>query len=343
MLNRIWKIGELSITLQDVLEDKHKYPLNLRNFQDHCLKEHNEENLRFSLEVFKWKTKFEASTSSENISSANMIFSKYISSEAPKKINISSHVQEDVLLRKESANKTNLVSLDIFDNCIQEIEDIIHRDIFPRFISNIEHKLEHNRSKALALWCFVRPLPSLKEFFTFPTPINEAESRLHQCLSTFQMLLCLVLEWGTGYWYGYLYILYGYFVRTLCGPRLCPNAWFVLYVLSPICNRINLLNNVLVPSAPKRFAQGIGTMFALTYVILINFSINPLFARVISIIHISVAFLAAITGFCVGCYVYSIMYRFRSKSVLEQIQDAQCPGVDLKIVHIRVSPVSDHT
>jgi hypothetical protein len=116
------------------------------------------------------------------------------------------------------------------------------------------------------------------------------------------MIVCLLVGWFTPYWQCYFYIVYGYFARIIAGPRLCPNAWLVLFVLYPVVNKYHLLENEIVPSAPKRFAQTIGLVFAIAYIVLIGYV--PLAARIVSLIHISVSLLAAVTGFCVGCYTY---------------------------------------
>lgn len=63
-----------------------------------------------------------------------------------------------------------------------------------------------------------------RQFFTFPSPVNAAESRLHQGL-----VACLVaLSCSLTYFYGipwlWLYITYGFLMRSLCGPRLDPQV-----------------------------------------------------------------------------------------------------------------------
>ncbi len=54
----------------------------------------------------------------------------------------------------------------------------------------------------------------------------------------------------------------GFLARTLCGPRLDPQAYFVLFVMRPIfVDRLNLLSNTFHPGPPKRLAQFMGLMF----------------------------------------------------------------------------------
>jgi hypothetical protein len=117
------------------------------------------------------------------------------------------------------------------------------------------------------------------------------------------MILFLLIGWFTPYWECYFFVVYGYFVRILAGPRLCPTSWFELLVIYPIVNRLHLLENDIVPSAPKWFAQLGGLFFSVAYVVLMYF--HKTAARVLSIIHTAICLLAATTGICIYSLVYS--------------------------------------
>lgn len=70
------------------------------------------------------------------------------------------------------------------------------------------------RQKELTAW----------QFFTFPSPVDSIESRLHAflCLvvAVFAGLLSALLDF---HWV-WLYLVYGFFARTLFGPRLDPQV-----------------------------------------------------------------------------------------------------------------------
>lgn len=65
---------------------------------------------------------------------------------------------------------------------------------------------------------------TVRRFFTFPSPINSAESRLHACLCTLLVAAALALSWFTGSHWLWVYVAYGYMARALCGPRVDPQV-----------------------------------------------------------------------------------------------------------------------
>jgi hypothetical protein len=194
-----------------------------------------------------------------------------------------------------------------------EIEEIILRDIFPRFIQKVRGEVDNMRARKLALWWLhLNELKSPADLFTFPAFINEAESRLHAYLATILMIVFLLVGWFTPYWQCYYLVLYGYTTRVIAGPRFCPSAWLVLFVLYPIANKYKIFQNEMVPSSPKRFAQAIGIVFSLLYVVLMNYC--PLAARIISVINITVSLLAASTGYCIGCHLHHFLLSLKYRS-----------------------------
>lgn len=96
---------------------------------------------------------------------------------------------------------------------------------------------------------------TLQEFFSFPTPINDAESRLHNSVTWILVCASMLLDYFVGFPYLYFYVLYGFTVRVLTGPRLCPNAFFILYILRPAMVKLGILKNLFLPSPPKRYTM----------------------------------------------------------------------------------------
>ena len=87
-------------------------------------------------------------------------------------------------------------------------------------------------------------------------------------------------------------------MRIISGPRLCPNAWLVIFVFHPLTSKYQLMEDVLVAAKPKRFAQLIGLVMCILYCGLI------LVARIFAILHIFLLVLAGFTGFSLGCLIY---------------------------------------
>jgi len=116
-----------------------------------------------------------------------------------------------------------------------------------------------------------------RTFFTFPDPVNIAEARIHAFCVTLLIPVSIVLDAYAGFPWVMLYILFGFSVRFLSGPRIDPQAHLVLFYLRPLfVDRLKLLENRFVPSSAQRFAQLCGIMFSLSGVVL-RFSIpsNP--------------------------------------------------------------------
>jgi hypothetical protein len=311
---RTWCVGELTVSLDTVLLNKIDYPLNLDNFLDFCRFEHNEENVNCWLEINDWKSAFDKMSEELKSQSARDITRKYIGIDATlTQVNIAERTAR-FLLKDEGIPGSGRIDRFRFDAAMLAVEEIIHRDIFPRFIQKVRGEVDNMRARKLALWWLhLNELKSPADLFTFPAFINEAESRLHSYLATILMIIFLLVGWFTPYWQCYYYVLYGYTMRVITGPRFCPNAWLVLFVLYPIANNYKIFTNEMVPSSPKRLAQSIGILFSLLYVVLMNYS--PLAARIISIIHISVSLLAATTGFCVSCYIHHYLMSLKIHSI----------------------------
>ena len=312
MAKRHWKVGNTLVSLESILLNEFEYPLNYSLFYSFCCLEHSEENILIWKEIYDWKSNFSLNLKEINIENGKKIINNYIGKNAKKQqINLPANLENEML------NQSNLLllgeNIHFFDNILKEIEKIIYSDVFPRYINKVECILDHERSKALALWCFhISEIHSFFDFFHFPHVINEAESRIHQYLAGFLMISFVILGIYTKYWYVYLYIVYGYFIRIISGPKFCPNAWLVLFVLSPIVQKYHLMESEIVPSAPKRFAQFIGLIFSILYCVLMYLS-YPLIARILAGIHIVLSLLAAVTSYCLGCHVYLFIESCLSK------------------------------
>ncbi|CAM9701263.1 unnamed protein product, partial [Hapterophycus canaliculatus] len=65
---------------------------------------------------------------------------------------------------------------------------------------------------------------TVPEFFTFPSPVDAIESRLHAFLTVLLVVAAVALSISLRFPWLWLYLIYGFLMRSLCGPRLDPQA-----------------------------------------------------------------------------------------------------------------------
>ena len=302
---RKFDVGDAFVSLEDVLYDRYQFPLNRESLVAYCTKFHTEENIASWTAIRDWRVGFSARSTAENIAQAGLLVAKYIGEDAETQINISDASSQQIKRLFQEAKETGQIPETLFDEGFTQIEDIISKDIFPRFIKQVRITLDQVRSRGAALW-MLNPssIKSCSDFFFFPAVVNEAESRWHQIVAAVQMTAFLLIGWFTPYWQLYFYAVYGYFVRFLFGPRLCPNAWLVLFVMTPINDTYKIFESRLVASSPKRFAQFMGLIFASLYCALYTYA--PIVARAIALLHITLSYIAGIFDFCAACFTYHL-------------------------------------
>lgn len=307
-----WRIGSANVSILDVLENKLASPLSLCDFQAYCVDNHTEENLRFWLVATAW-TRGLQSSSDENIT-AKTIINEWIGEQAVNPINISSVVENSIL--KLAA--LNEFPPHIFEEACQQIFSIICRDIFPRFACKVNSAVDLAQARSAALWFLhLDEIKSLTDFFQFPQLVNEAFWKLMLVLIAVEMTIFLIVGWYSSYWQIIIFSLYSYFVRLISGPRLDPNCWIVLFIIYPVVNKYQLLENKLVASNPKRFTLLIGLLFSIFYVIVMVF--DPLVARIVLMFHILQTIVAAIFGVCSGCFLYRILLNLKHHLLPPQV------------------------
>ena len=87
----------------------------------------------------------------------------------------------------------------------------------------------------------------LKQFFSFPNPVNEISARIVASGVVVMCMLTIVLDqpWMTAV------IAYGFIARVLTGPTMSPLGQLSVRVITP---RIPI-EPQYCPGPPKRFAQ----------------------------------------------------------------------------------------
>jgi hypothetical protein len=152
------------------------------------------------------------------------------------------------------------------------------------------------------------------ELFSFPNPVNEKAARtvaagvvvLAVAAIAFQQPWLLVVL-AAGFW-----------ARVLTGPTLSPLGQLATRVVAP-----RLGDPKFVPGPPKRFAQGIGTVFSTTAVVLaFGFGLDTAAWVVTGLLAVA-AFLESALAICLGCIAFGWLMRLHviPESVCEECAD----------------------
>ncbi|MCL2418897.1 MAG: DUF4395 domain-containing protein [Conexibacteraceae bacterium] len=155
----------------------------------------------------------------------------------------------------------------------------------------------------------------MKEFFSFPNPVNEKAARTVAGVVLAGVIVTLVTGW---YWL-LIPITYGFWARVLAGPKLSPLGWTAMHVIAP-----RLGEKVYVAGPPKRFAQGVGaamSSLALLFGLILG---NHTVADIFLVLFISAAGLESIFGYCLGCKGFAILMRL---GVIPEEVCAECADI----------------
>lgn len=227
----------------------------------------------------------------------------------------------------------------------QEVFALVERNLLQPFLHQTVVAEDGELSKQIAVsWCRCWSRwqrPATGSFCSFPSPVNTVEFRLHAFVNVLLLAVAFALDW---YWAApwlFVYVAYGFVVRALCGPRLCPTAFFVLFALYPCVQRVKqrccwrgchtFLHDEFVPGAPRRFAQAIGAFVSLTALCLrivamtLQYHSNSdssnsanttsrhwLWASwSLWALLLLVVLTLALTDFCVGCWFFGWLMRTR--------------------------------
>ena len=142
----------------------------------------------------------------------------------------------------------------------------------------------------------------MKALFSFPNPVNEYAARS----VAFMVLLLVIGILITGSTWLSALLLYGFVARLLTGPTLSPMGQIATRFVVPFV----LKKEKRVPGPPKRFAQLIGTLFALG--IFLSFAVFdlPLTAQILLVILLAFTFMESVLSFCAGCFVFQYLMKW---------------------------------
>lgn len=141
----------------------------------------------------------------------------------------------------------------------------------------------------------------MRHLFSFPNPVNEVSARLVAAGVVLMSLTALVfqLEWLV------VVIALGFIARVATGPTLSVLGQLVTRVITP---RLPLPAKP-VPGPPKRFAQGIGVVFAVTSAVLLLGFDADLAGWIVLGALAAAATLESVFAFCLGCQIFAVLIR----------------------------------
>jgi hypothetical protein len=136
--------------------------------------------------------------------------------------------------------------------------------------------------------------------FSFPNPVNEKAARTVAAAVLATVVIVLLTAW---YWL-LIPLAYGFWARVLTGPTLSPLGWMAQNVVAP-----RLGERRPVPGAPKRFAQGMGTVFS-TAALVLALVVHQYDGADAVLLALAVAAgLESIAGYCLGCRIFGLLMR----------------------------------
>lgn len=140
----------------------------------------------------------------------------------------------------------------------------------------------------------------MKQFFSFPNPVNDAAARS----VALGVVAMSVVAFVTGSAWILLPLTYGFLARVAAGPKISPLGWFAMHVSGPRIARWRKS----VPGPPKRFAQALGLAFS-SAALITWLCAGWLDARWILLPLIGAASLEGFLGYCLGCTVFAWLIR----------------------------------
>jgi Domain of unknown function (DUF4395) len=141
----------------------------------------------------------------------------------------------------------------------------------------------------------------VRQFFSFPNPVNEVSARLVAGGVVVMAAVTIIFDqpWLTAV------IAYGFVARVLTGPTASPLGQLATRVLTPQLR----VSPKLVAGPPKRFAQGVGVVFSVTAAVLaLGFGQTTIAYAVLGALIVA-ATLESVFAICLGCKMFAVLMR----------------------------------
>ncbi|CAM9250730.1 unnamed protein product, partial [Ectocarpus fasciculatus] len=315
--------------LEDVLSGAYKEPpFDRDSFSAYATKTFFAENLAFLEEITALRGQWDLEKYRVDLLH---IMSEYVGGNSPSEVNLSAKELKETEARVapvlDGLDQDTLMEpsdRSCLDGAYNAILEMVRADNYARYKDFVVTQRQLRVSSLEAVWWMQDGL-TMETFFSFPNPINNAESRLHGCLTTLYVPIALILAWQGVPWL-WVWITFGYTARLLCGPRLDPQAFFVLFVLRPfVVDKLGLIENDFTAGPPKRFAQAIGLMFAASCMVLAFCKQNVAMACLAAGLF-GASFLAGFVDFCIACAIFGMAVRAKI------VPDDVCEACSLRYV-----------
>ena len=137
------------------------------------------------------------------------------------------------------------------------------------------------------------------QIFGFPETVNEKAART-VAAGVVTMVVLAEISHSPLF---LIILLYGFVARVAAGPKFSPLGQIATRVVSP-----RLGDPKTVSGKPKRFAQGIGSVFSLATLALYLFGLPSVAFDLLWILG-AFALLESAFGICVGCKIFAILER----------------------------------
>lgn len=145
----------------------------------------------------------------------------------------------------------------------------------------------------------------------FPDIVNENASRLVAS----SVFIFIILSIYFSEFYFVFILVFGFFIRTLYGPKFSITAKIVLDYIIPVLK----ISDKPTAGIPKRFAQLIGFIFSFSASIFFILKMQNYYIITLIILGFF-AFLETFLGFCAGCFLFSQLIKlgFIPESICEK-------------------------
>jgi Domain of unknown function (DUF4395) len=144
---------------------------------------------------------------------------------------------------------------------------------------------------------------NVRQFFSFPDPVNETSARLVAVGVVLQAIAFLVFRDG---WL-LVPLVYGFLARVLTGPTASPLGQFSVRVATPFVESRFGVASRHVPGPPKRFAQLIGLAFTSSAAVAWIADARWMTYGLLAGLAVAAA-LEAFAAICLGCIAFSVIW-----------------------------------
>eukprot|EP00752_Nemacystus_decipiens_P011601 g10302.t1 len=259
-------VGQSAPSLEDILNgNSTEQPFDLASFMVFAERRLFSEAVAFLLEVTALRAEKNLHLFHRRL---RHIVSEFVSEDGCRQVNLSDGVRRaterhvaTVLdrLTKSPFSEPDRSSL---DSAYWSVLKLVRDDQYPKYMDYILVQRQLRFSRMEAQWWKNESL-TVQEFFKFPSPVDAIESRLHATMTILVSISAALVSALLGFPWVWLYLTYGFLARCLCGPRVDPQAFLVLFVLRPlVAEKLGPLRDEFLPGAPMRFAQFVGLVLS---------------------------------------------------------------------------------